>query len=46
MHVSLLATSDLLYVWGEATFEGKAIIFLLILFSIFAWSVMGTSPEH
>jgi biopolymer transport protein TolQ len=42
MHVSicLLAESELLYVWQNATPEGKAIIGILILFSIFAWSVM------
>jgi biopolymer transport protein ExbB/TolQ len=42
MHVSLLAASDLLYVWGEATIEGKAVIITLILFSIFAWTVMAS----
>jgi biopolymer transport protein ExbB/TolQ len=36
----LLATSDLPYIWGKATPEGKAIIVLLVVFSIFAWSVM------
>jgi len=43
MHVPicLLAESDLLYVWDRATPEGKAIIVVLILFSIFAWSVMA-----
>jgi biopolymer transport protein TolQ len=42
MHVSicLLAESELLYVWQNATPEGKAIIGILIFFSIFAWSVM------
>jgi biopolymer transport protein TolQ len=42
MHVSicLLAESELLYVWQNATTEGKAIIGILIFFSIFAWSVM------
>ncbi len=33
---------DLLYVWDQATIEGKAIIILLILFSILAWSIMAT----
>jgi biopolymer transport protein ExbB/TolQ len=33
---------DLLYVWDQATLEGKAIIVVLILFSILAWSVMAT----
>jgi biopolymer transport protein ExbB/TolQ len=32
--------ADLLYIWEQATPEGKAIIVLLILFSILAWSVM------
>src|ERR1041384_7367583 len=43
MHVPnlLLAESDLLYVWDHATPEGKAIIVVLIVFSIFAWSVMA-----
>lgn len=37
----LLAESELLYVWDKATPEGKAIIIILIIFSIFAWSVMA-----
>ena len=37
----LLAQSDLLFVWDKATIEGKSIIVILILFSIFAWSVMA-----
>ncbi len=43
MHVPtvLLAESDLLYVVTNATLEGKIIIVILILFSIFAWSVMA-----
>ena len=43
MHVPtcLLAESDLLYVWEHATREGKAIIIVLIVFSIFAWWVMA-----
>jgi biopolymer transport protein ExbB/TolQ len=42
MHVPLLlAESDLYFVWEKATLEGKAIIVVLIIFSIFAWSVMG-----
>jgi biopolymer transport protein ExbB/TolQ len=36
----LLADSELLYVWHNATPEGKSIIGVLIFFSIFAWSVM------
>jgi biopolymer transport protein TolQ len=38
--VYLLANSELLYVWDKATLEGKVIIVLLMIFSIFAWSVM------
>ena len=39
-----LAKSDLslLYVWDKASLEGKVIIILLILFSIFAWTVMAS----
>lgn len=33
---------DLVYVWQQATPEGKAIIILLIVFSIVAWSIMAT----
>ena len=42
MHVSsyFFATSDLPYIWDKATPEGKAIIVILLVFSIFAWSVM------
>jgi len=32
---------EFLYVWSEARPEGKAIIFVLVVFSIFAWSVMA-----
>jgi biopolymer transport protein ExbB/TolQ len=32
--------AELLYVWEQATPEGKAIIFCLLVFSIIAWSVM------
>ena len=39
--IYLLADSELLYIWGEATFTGKIIIITLVLFSIFAWSVMA-----
>lgn len=43
MHVPnfLLAESDLLYVIEHSTPEGKVIIVILVLFSIFAWSVMA-----
>ena len=42
MHVPsyFFATSDLPYLWEKATPEGKAIIVVLVVFSIFAWSVM------
>ena len=39
--IYLLAESDFLSVLKWATPEGKAIIAILIVFSIFAWSVMG-----
>lgn len=32
--------AELVYIWEQATPEGKAIIILLLLFSILAWSVM------
>ena len=38
--VIFAANFELLYVWGKATPEGKAVIVLLAIFSIFAWSVM------
>lgn len=44
MHVStcLFAESELVYVISKATLEGKIIIVALIIFSIFAWSVMAS----
>lgn len=44
MHASifLLAVNDLGYVWDKATWEGKAIIVILLFFSIFAWSTMAS----
>ena len=33
---------ELVFVWNQARPEGKAIIVLLVLFSIFAWSVMAS----
>jgi len=33
---------ELVYVWHQATIEAKIIIFTLLVFSIMAWSVMGT----
>ena len=32
---------ELLYVWNESTLEAKVIIVILVIFSIFAWSVMA-----
>ena len=40
--VSVGGDSVLRQVWGKATIEGKAIIFVLAIFSIFAWSVMAS----
>src|SRR5258706_6347760 len=34
--------SDLPYLWDQATPEGKAIIVALVIFSIFAWTVMAS----
>jgi biopolymer transport protein TolQ len=31
---------ELVYIWDQATPEGKAVIFCLLIFSIIAWSVM------
>ena len=44
MHVSIyfLAKSDLLFILDKSTIEGKAIIVVLVIFSIFAWSVMAS----
>jgi biopolymer transport protein ExbB/TolQ len=36
----LLAESQLNYVWSRAPNEGRAILIVLMVFSIFAWSVM------
>ncbi len=33
---------ELIYVWNQATIEGKIIIITLVIFSIFAWSVMAS----
>src|SRR5437660_5880708 len=33
---------ELVYVWNQATTEAKIIIFTLLIFSIVAWSVMGS----
>ena len=36
----LLASTDLFYVWQKAPIEGRVILVVLTIFSIFAWSVM------
>lgn len=41
MNVYILAVGDLAYVWDQATPEGKGIIVVLAIFSVFAWSVMA-----
>jgi biopolymer transport protein TolQ len=43
MHVPfyLFAEAELVQIWSKATPEGRAIIVILIIFSIFAWSVMA-----
>ncbi len=49
MNVSLLLLSsefELVFVWNQARPEGKAIIVLLVLFSIFAWSVMASKATQ
>ena len=33
--------SELLYIWHQATLEGKIIIVILMLFSVMAWTVMA-----
>ncbi len=38
----LLADNQLQYIWGNAPVEGRAILFTLMVFSIFAWTVMVT----
>jgi biopolymer transport protein TolQ len=40
--VYLLAEVDLRFIWNTAPTEGKAIIIVLIIFSIFAWSIMAS----
>jgi biopolymer transport protein ExbB/TolQ len=39
-------SQELLYVWGQATPEGKAIILILAVFSVFAWSVMASKATQ
>lgn len=41
MNVCFFAVGDLPYVWEKATPEGKGIIVVLGIFSVFAWSVMA-----
>jgi len=38
----LAMKSDLPYIWGQATLEAKAIIVVLAIFSVFAWTIMTT----
>jgi biopolymer transport protein TolQ len=38
--VSYLATNNLPFVWGHTAPEGKGILFVLLVFSIVAWSTM------
>ena len=42
MQSSFLAASDLLYTWNESSWEGKAIILTLVVFSIVAWTIMAS----
>ena len=39
--VYLFAESQLHYVWSRAPVEGKTILIILMVFSIFAWWVMA-----
>jgi biopolymer transport protein TolQ len=41
--LSLLASSgsDLAFVWDKSTIEGKMIIIILVIFSMFAWTIMA-----
>ncbi len=41
-----LPQSELFYVWQQATPEAKAIIMVLAVFSIFAWSVMASKATQ
>jgi biopolymer transport protein ExbB/TolQ len=34
--------SELVYIWGQARPEAKVIIFILVVFSIMAWTVIGS----
>src|SRR5258708_22149997 len=40
--IHFLAQGQMTYIWRNATYEGKAIILILAIFSIFAWSVMAS----
>ena len=42
----ILAVSDLPFIWHNATWEGKIIIFILAVFSVFAWTVMGAKAAQ
>ncbi len=43
MHVPycLFAKAELVQIWGRASLEGRTIIVILMIFSVFAWSVMA-----
>ena len=41
-----MAASDLPFIWHNATGEGKTIIFILGVFSVFAWTVMGAKASQ
>jgi len=41
-----LPRSELFYVWQQATPEAKVIILILIVFSIFAWSIMASKATQ
>ena len=42
----ILAENQLQYIWGNAPIEGRAILCALIVFSIFAWTVMVTKARE
>ena len=44
--IYIFAKSDLPFIWEKATPEGKAIIIILMIFSIFAWSVMAEKARQ
>ena len=40
LYIPIQAITNMSYIWGEATVEGRVILILLLLFSIVAWSTM------